>query len=309
MVALIALALVVVADGVEVGLRCFQSVFGVSDVRTEVGIASFCVAKSSIGISILVSKSIVVTVEHCVFILQLRVLISGHCQLTLRVLKSLLLVGKVVRASVNKLAQVPNLMFTPRHFTVECLLLFSLLTGLNLLGVIGVMEAGQFTPQLRSLVLHNVDLGGDLIEASLLIVEFVAAHPRLLFKLVSFKDFLIVESPGSDEVIGQTLTNPALFANEVLQLVKRPACLSDFLALAVQLATRVMLHSCLLVAEESEAILSVEYLIVDTSVVATLVAKVVELLPQLSDELVLLAGPNLNSRVGAIVVVCHEVVF
>ena len=57
-----------------------------------------------------------------------------------------------------------------------------------------------------------------------------------------------------------------------------------------------MLAARLVICEHTETVLHREDLVVDTTVIAVLVAEVVQALSKLSDELILLRGSDLDSR-------------
>ena len=86
-----------------------------------------------------------------------------------------------------------------------------------------------------------------------------------------------------------------LVVKEELEVLELSASVRDLVRVAVKSLTVLVLRTSLVVSEHTHTVLHGENLVVDTAIVAILVAEIVEALTQLGDQLVLLRGSNLNS--------------
>ena len=213
--------------------------------------------------------------------------------------------GKIVRTSINQLREVADLVLNSAHLTVEVLDHVGLFAGFDLLGVVDVLKTGDLTPHLGALVLHDIDLVVELVQASSLIVKLVATDSRLLFEFVSLKNLGVVEVACALKVFLERLSGSALFTAEVFQLIESTSCVPDFGNLSVDQASGFVFSVGFLVAGDAVAILHIENLVVDAAVVSALVAQVVELPAKFSDELVFLGCADFDSGVGVVEVVGH----
>jgi hypothetical protein len=192
-------------------------------------------------------------------------------------------VGKVVRASIDQLGEVADLVLNSAHLTVEVLDHVGLFAGFDLLGVVDVLKARDLTPHLGALVLHDVDLVVELVQASSLIVKLMATNSGLLFEFVSLENFGVVKVACALQVVSECLTGSALFTAEVFQLIESTPCVPDIGYLSVDLAAGIVFPVGFLVAGDAVAVLHIENLVVDAAVVSALIAQVVELLAEFSN--------------------------
>jgi hypothetical protein len=87
-----------------------------------------------------------------------------------------------------------------------------------------------------------------------------------------------------------------LVREEELEVLKLAAGVLDLISVAVESVTVLVLSAGLVVSEHAHAVLHGENFVIDTTVVAVLVAQVVEALTKLGNELILLTGSDLDSR-------------
>ena len=93
----------------------------------------------------------------------------------------------------------------------------------------------------------------------------------------------------------KTLKAHLLVVKEELEVLELSASVRDLVRVAVKSLTVLVLRTSLVVSEHTHTVLHGENLVVDTAIVAILVAEIVEALTQLGDQLVLLRRSNLNS--------------
>lgn len=86
-----------------------------------------------------------------------------------------------------------------------------------------------------------------------------------------------------------------LLLEEVLEIVKLLACISNLISTSIETVAVLVLGAALVVAEHAVAVLHGENFVIDTTVVTVLVAEVVELLSKFGDELVFFGGANFDT--------------
>lgn len=90
-----------------------------------------------------------------------------------------------------------------------------------------------------------------------------------------------------------------LVREEELEVLELTAGVLDLIGVAVESLTVLVLRAGLVVGKHAHAVLHGENFVIDATVVAVLVAQVVQALTELSNELILLTGSDLDSRLHA----------
>ena len=106
------------------------------------------------------------------------------------------------------------------------------------------------------------------------------------------------KSEGISQVCPRLLVSIVhlLVGEEELEVLELAACVGDFIGVSVKTLAVLVLAPGFVVSEHAQAVLHGEDLIIHSTVVPVLIAQIIKALAQLSNQLVLLRGSDLDSR-------------
>lgn len=187
---------------------------------------------------------------------------------------------------------------------VKSLEAIALINGFLGLHVAHVSESRDLSEHVSSLGLDEVDVALKLGSLGSEVDNLIALSVTLVTELARLEELLVEDSLRSHELILKLHVLARLVGEHVLEVFNLLAAVGNLVHAAVKSSTAFHFRSDLLLTQELVAVIHRENLVVDSTVVTLLILKVIELLSQLSNQLILVAASDTHR--GSRLKVIHD---
>jgi hypothetical protein len=197
-----------------------------------------------------------------------------------------LLGTKITRSLFNNSLGVLNARVHACNFLVKAAKLVSLVVAFNNLALVELLKASDLAPHLSALDLHRLNFTFKVGLLLAKVSDLVTLGYSLIAETASFEVFLVENFLAARFFFVEVHVLAGLFLKQVFEIIELLAGISDFIRGSVQAVAVFVFGSCLIIAEHAVAVFHGKDFVIDSTVVAVLVAEIVELLSELSNKLV-----------------------
>lgn len=178
---------------------------------------------------------------------------------------------------------------------LKTLELVTLVASFSSLHIIEFLVSLDLSPHLSSLNLDHLNFLFQVADLGSQVSILVALRDVLVTKTTGLEELLVQQSFGSLHFISQIIILLGLFLEQVLKVFKLLAVIGNLIHAAVKSGAVLDFRSGSLVSKHLVAAFHVEDIVIDTSVISLLILEIIELLSELSNELIFLARSKFNT--------------
>lgn len=205
-------------------------------------------------------------------------------------------VSNFVGAVLNNLLHLGDAAMSLLQVKVQRLEAIVLVEGLLSLHVAHVSQSLDLSEHVGSLGLDEVNVALELSDLRSEVDNLIALGVTLVAQLARLEELLVEDALRSHELILQLHVLAGLVREHVLEVLNLLAAVSNLVHAAVESSATLHFRSDLLFTQKFVAVIHREDLVVNATIVTLLILEIVELLSQLSNQLILVAASDAHGR-------------
>jgi len=254
----------------------------------QVGVTALSHLEFLVHVMALSSKAVVISLEAVNLVGNLCVHVSGAGQLSLALVKLVMLVTQLVVSLLNQSVKVVESGLGAGNLSIQVIHFVGLMASFVGLLIGNLLQSRNLSEHLSTLYLNGLDVGLNCIKCCVVMLDLVTLGHNFFLEAGCFIGFLVEGTSGTLQLIHRLATDLSLLCNKEFELLKRATGICDFVASTVESQASLVLSTGFVIRKHAVAVLHVENLIIDTSIVTGLASQVVELLAELGNELIFL---------------------